>query len=182
MSDLTTLGKVKAWMGISNTADDVQLERLITAVSEYIQTWLNRTIASKSYVDVVDGHGGSAIMLSNYPVTAVASVVVDGQPVPVATSSTGPGYRFNSTMIVLNGYAFTRGFQNVTISYTAGYAATPPEIEQACIELVALRYKERDRIGQQSKAVGGEVVSFITKDFSDPIKTILNNYRKVVPT
>ena len=181
MANLTTLSNVKAWLGVSSPTDDDLLTRLITAYSEYIQTWMNRTITHSDYSDVLDGHGGATIMLPNYPVVAVASVVIDGQPVPVASSSTGAGYRFNSTMVVLNGYRFARGVQNVEISYSAGYAATPPELEQACIELVSMRYKERDRIGQASKSIGGEVVSFIVKDFPESVRTVLNNYRKVVP-
>ena len=57
----------------------------------------------------------------------------------------------------------------------------PAEIEQACIEVIAIRYKERDRIGQVSKSIGGETVSFSQKDFPDSVRTILNNYKKVVP-
>lgn len=62
------------------------------------------------------------------------------------------------------------------------YAYTPYEIEQACIELVSLRFRERTRIGENSKSIGGEVVSYSTKDMPDSVKTILNNYRRVVPS
>ncbi|HUN48020.1 MAG TPA: hypothetical protein VMU85_15930, partial [Stellaceae bacterium] len=63
--------------------------------------------------------------------------------------------------------------------YTAGYPATPPEVEQACIELVALRYRERERIGHVSKSLAGETVAFSQKDMSDDIRTILSVYRRV---
>ena len=82
---------------------------------------------------------------------------------------------------ISSGTAFTRGAQNVTVQYTAGFAVTPPEIEQACIALVALRYKERDRIGQASKNVGGETVSFQQKDMPADVATILDQYRNLVP-
>jgi hypothetical protein len=68
----------------------------------------------------------------------------------------------------------------VRLAYTAGYAAIPAEIEQACIALVALRYKERDRIGHVSKSLAGETVAFSQKDMSDDIKTALLAYKSVV--
>jgi hypothetical protein len=68
------------------------------------------------------------------------------------------------------------------VTYTAGYPATPPEIAQACIELVALRYRERTRIGEVSRSVGGgETVSYAQRDMSPSIATLLQQYRVVAP-
>lgn len=180
-SDLTTLANARQWLGLTSTNDDALLSRLITATSNYIQSWLNRSFASQAYTETRDGAGGERMLFANYPVTAVASVTIDGQSIPLASGSQAPGYLFSTTTLFVNGYAFTRGRQNVTIAYTAGFAATPAEIEQACLELMAVRYKERDRIGQVSKSIGGETITFSQKDFPDSVRTILNNYKKVVP-
>jgi hypothetical protein len=92
------------------------------------------------------------------------------------------GYIFSGTQLSLRGYRFNRGCQNVVVAYTAGYAITPPEIAQACVELVALRYRERTRVGEISKSMGGaETVSYSQKDLSEPIKTLLQQYRLVAP-
>ena len=70
----------------------------------------------------------------------------------------------------------------VTLQYTAGYSVTPPDLAQACIELVALRYRERSRIGEIARAIGGgETVSYSQKDMSDSIKTLIQQYRIVAP-
>src|SRR5262249_48165454 len=92
------------------------------------------------------------------------------------------GYTFSATQVSVQGYLFSRGAQNVVLAYTAGYSTTPPEIAQACIELVALRYRERTRIGEVSRSLGGaETVSYSQKDLSDGIKTVLQQYRSVSP-
>jgi hypothetical protein len=119
------------------------------------------------------------MMFRDYPVTAINYLKIDGQLIP-ASFGQSSGYVYDSFSIMLIGYSFTRGFQNVELSYTAGYAVTPTEVEQACIELLSLRYKEKDRIGQVSKSIGGEVVSFSQKDMSDSIQTTLANYKKVI--
>jgi hypothetical protein len=55
-------------------------------------------------------------------------------------------------------------------------------LAQACIELVALRYRERTRIGEVSKSMGGaETVSYSQKDMTDSIKTLIQQYRLVAP-
>lgn len=181
MADLTTLAKAKEWLNVTSATDDALLTRLVSAASDYIQTWLNRTIASGGYTETRDGNGGATMLFANYPVTSVAAVLVDGLAVPASTGPGVPGYVFNATKIVMRGaYRFTDDVQNVTMTYTAGFSAVPNEIEQACLELVGLRYKERDRIGIISKGLAGETINYTQKDFSDAITTTLTNYKKVI--
>lgn len=189
--DLTSLTDVKTWLQTSQSAfpatDDALLTRLITAASQYIQTWLNRQIAVSDYVEIRDGTGSQRFQFACFPVSAVLSLTIDGITVPAAppaSPSTGltAGYTFSATQLAVRGFYFSRGAQNIVVSYTAGYSATPPEIAQACIELVALRYRERTRIGEVSKALGGgETVSYSQKDLSASIATLLQQYRAVAP-
>lgn len=181
-NDLTTLANVKSWLNVSTTTDDTLLQRLLSAASGYIQAWCNRVFAEASYTDTFNGKDKTKQMLGNYPVLSVTSVTVDANVIPPSTAVTVPGFVNDIYSVMLRDYWFCRGIQNVVISYTAGYATIPLEVEQACIELVALRYRERQHIGEVSKTAGGaETVSYSQKDMSDGIKTILGNYKKVVP-
>jgi hypothetical protein len=204
--DLMTLADVKAWLQTGQSAfpatDDALLTRLITAASQFIQTWLNRQIASQDWIEIRDGIGSALgpydvrYQFAAFPVSAVSLVVVDGlriPPVPaslpaqpdvavVSTFATQAGYLFTPTQLVIRGYVVPRKAGCVTLQYTAGYAVTPPELAQACIELVALRYRERSRIGEVARAIGGgETVSYSQKDMSDSIKTLIQQYRIVAP-
>jgi hypothetical protein len=172
---------VKTYLGLLTANDDAYLTRLVTSASSYVQSWMGRQILSTAYAETRNGTGSQILAFANYPVTAVSSLAVDNTLIPAASSSFSPGYSFDSRFLYLNGYLFRKGNANVTLAYTAGFAAVPPELEQAVIELIALRYRERDRVGYQSKSLGGETVSFIVKDFPDSVRTILANYRKVVP-
>jgi hypothetical protein len=204
--DLTTLTDVKAWLQTGQNAfpatDDALLTRLITAASQYIQTWLNRQIALQDWIEVRDGIGNALgpiearYQFAVFPVSAVSLVVVDGLTIPpIPASPPGPpgiaaisafatqaGYLFSPTQLVIRGYAVPRKAGCVTMQYTAGYAVTPPDLAQACIELVTLRYRERSRIGEVSRAIGGgETVSYSQKDMSDSIKTLIQQYRIIAP-
>ena len=180
-TDLTTLPNVKAWLQVNGTSDDALLTRLITATSDYITQWLNRQLLSGPVTDVRNGDGGRRMFLSEYPVTAVSSVTVGAISIPASTGYGSAGYLFDDRGVTLTGYRFDRDIKNVTINYTAGYATVPLELEQACIELISLRYRERDRIGHTSKSIQGETTAFMVKDMPPSVLTILNNYKKVVP-
>lgn len=178
---LTTLENVKAWLSLKPevAADDALLNRLIVAASAFLESWLNRTILSQQFTDTRNGNGKQVMLFTNYPVTDVTSVVIDEQPIPKAVGN-GSGWFFDADRLYLRGYAFGRGMQNVKIAYSAGYASVPPDIEQACIDLVALRYREKSRIGEQSKSIGGETVSFFIGDLTPFAKSVLQQYKRVV--
>ena len=204
--DLTTLADVKAWLQTGQSAfpatDDALLTRLITAASQFIKTWLNRQIASQDWIETRGGVGNALgpcdvrYQFAAFPVTAVGLVAIDGvpiRPIPapllaqpgiavVNTFATQAGYLFTPTQLAIRGYAVPRKAGCVTLQYTAGYSIIPPDLAQACIELVALRYRERSHIGEVARAIGGgETASYSQKDMSDSIKTLIQQYRVVAP-
>lgn len=195
MADLTTLDNCKSWLKLSDAqmTDDLLLARLISASSTLIQSWLNRQIVAQNYIEVLDGQGNNQIVFANYPVSNVTSLLIDDLPIPVSIDGgvLQTGYGFDAERLWVIGYQFhrnsgyandfSRGRGNVTVSYTAGYATVPFDIEQACIELVAVKYRMRDRIGQKSIGMGGESTSFDTSDIPAYIQTLLMQYRKLVP-
>jgi hypothetical protein len=180
--DLSTLANVKQWLNVTGSVDDALLARLLTSVSNFIQSWLNRTIAATVYTETLDGVGGQYLMLPNYPVTAVASLSINGTALAASASVSAPGYFFDDYGVHLRGYTFPRLPGCVDITYTAGLPSIPVEIEQACVELIALRYAGRARPGVTSRSIGGESVSFSQDGLSDAIKSTLMQYRKVAPS
>ena len=179
-SDLTTVANLMTWLNLTVQAPDLQ--RLVTAVSQWIENKISRDIMSQSYVETRDGHGGTRMVLGNYPVTAVASVVVDGVTIPPSPGPGQDGWVLVNDGITLRGYAFTtQDLANCVISYTAGYATPPQDLEQACLELAAMRWKERERIGHSSINMAGQQTNFIVRDMPPSVATILAQWNKVTP-
>lgn len=181
---LTTLENAKAWLLLpsSPAPDDPQLLRLISAASAFIESWLSRSLGTQSYREWRDGTGRELLVFGNGPVQSVQLVRVNGKDIPPASSPTGYGYRFDRNVLLLQGELFARGRRNIELQYTAGYDTVPADLEQACLECVALRYRERERIGHQSKSLAGETVSFFLGELSPTARAVLQQYRKVVPT
>ena len=181
MADLCVLADVKAYLGLTSSTDDAVLSTLISAESAFIQSYLDRVLQISPYTDQFSGTGRNRHHLYNYPCTAVTSVTVNGTAIPLTTSPTVAGYMMiDDSVVLIGGYQYSRGDWNCIISYTAGIA-TPLDIAHACIELVAMRYRERDRIAISSKGLAGETTSYVTKSMPDHVKDILKPYKKVIP-
>jgi hypothetical protein len=183
-TQLTTLADLEGWLNITpgaNPAVDDLLTRLITAVSAAIESYLCRTIGEASYSRTFNGKGGQALVLPEYPVLSVSSVTIGITSVPASPGPQQAGFVFDQYAVYLCGYAFERGLQNVSIAWTAGYASVPDDIEQACIQLCASRFREKDRIDEGSKVIQGMQVSYRISDIPPSVRLMLQPYRKVVP-
>lgn len=193
--DITTLADVKSWLtGQGNTigsTDDVLLQKLITSASRFILKYLNYpTLLTASYSDVFDGNGiAKTRSLQFKPVTAITSVIVGGVTIPQSTDRIASGWYlaldstgFGKVVLIGNAFEFCKGLSNCAVVYVAGYAtqaAIPEDLQQLCVDLVALKYKRRTTTGMVSQAIGaGATTSYLTADMSADMKGVLNQYRR----
>lgn len=141
-TDLTTVAAVKEWMGTSaSSSADAVVARTISGVSGQIRAYLSRSnLLSRSVIEFRNGTGTTGLMLREWPVTSVESVVVSGQTVSMVsggdiTEDFGPelsGWTIPPwdgtppgepcVLQLSGGSTFTQGINNVRVQYTAGYA------------------------------------------------------------
>jgi uncharacterized phiE125 gp8 family phage protein len=176
---LTTLAKVKQFLGLTITTDDALLTRLIAGASNWFNKQVGRNIAQNIYVDVEDGNNNDVLFLRHQPVTEVVTVSIDGANIPVRPSLTGSGYVDNGYSVLLTrDLKFTDGLQNIQVVYVAGYDPVPEEIEQAVIELVSLKYREKAHVGSASTSLAGTSVSFLPSMVPQAVKDVVELYRR----
>lgn len=193
--DITTLADVKTWLSQQGntigTTDDALLQRLITAASRFMLKYIDYpTLITSSYSDIFDGNGIAKSRSLRYkPVTAITSVIVGGVTIPQSPDRIASGWYlatdpsgFGKVYLIGCAYEFCKGTQNCAITYQAGFADQahiPEDLQQVCIELVALKYKRRTITGLVSQSVGGvTTTSYLTKDMSDESKGALDLYRR----
>lgn len=180
MADLTTLASLKTYLGITDAGSDAVLTKLIAAASAAIEQAIGYPLSSETRTERLDGNGADIVHPMVRPITAVASVAVDGRSFSPAASSQGQGFGFDYRAVWLwGGERFNLGRRNVEITYTAGYPTIPADIEQAVNELIGLRYRERDWIGFVSKSLAGETVTFNTAALPKSSQAALRQYMRV---
>lgn len=140
--DLTTLARFKQWYAVTqpalavpnaSTPDDGLIEDLITSASMDIMTFLNRpSLARATYPDYYNGPGGYTLMLRQWPVVAVNTLVIDGGTASTAAVHPNSGYFLEpyqgqppgkQQVVSMIGASnpFPMGQQNVYVNYDAGY-------------------------------------------------------------
>lgn len=191
--DLTTLDAVRPWVIGTDAGDaDVLLARLITAASALICNYTDRpSFGLQSITERHDGSGRDYLLLRQWPAVSVGSIVFGPTIIdtPAAGRPLSDGYVLGppppgggAQRLLLVGHRLPRGRSNVEVTYTAGYAVVPADVEQACIEIVGEAFKRKERIGQLSKTLGGqETIAFSQADMNAAVRAMLDPYRRVVP-
>jgi hypothetical protein len=189
--DLTTLPHALAWLGLAADDTDGTVARLITSVSAKAQQWVSFQFATQSYDRTFDGRGTRGLTLPDRPITAISSLQVDGRTIP-ARAGRSPGFVFDAKRVLVDTvYQFTRGFQNVRVMYTAGYAATPTDVEEAVLVWIKATLDAKEfganvseyRAGDtqvkfsQATAVGGGFIA----PMPVPTYQVLLPYQRVTP-
>lgn len=135
---LSSLASVKAWLRLTTTTDDDLIGRLLLGASQAILGYIQRpTLLSGDVTETYNGTGSTRLMLRQWPVTAVAAVSIDGVAVSASTSppmgsgfmsdvwdGLGPG---TPGSVYVVGRAFTRGWRNISVTYTRGYRVSDEE-------------------------------------------------------
>lgn len=184
--DLTTLAAVEAYLGLpAGSPAEPLLSTLITAASQFIMSYCNRIFQAQSYTEYRDGvgYGVSELVTLGYPIISVQSVLISGNVIPSANIDQFPrsGFYAGLWYIGVEGYSIPRGRKNVKLVYTAGYAVIPADLSEACTELVALKYKQKDRIGiSGSEGIDGQHISFKDIAMSAATQQTLMQYKRVI--
>jgi hypothetical protein len=136
LNDLCSLADVKLWLGRTDTNSDSLLAGLITRASRDINSYLQRPLLlPRTVTEIRDGNGGTSMILKQWPVTSVASVVACERTIPPASTNSefGTGYVVEQwdgappgrpQALSLRGHSFPSGAQDIMIVYQSGYQVT----------------------------------------------------------
>ena len=153
---LVTLEKMKEYLGETTTDYDDFLTQQIIVVSDAIEGYCGRVFNEASYTqtfyaDEMSSTAPDKIMLFHYPVTVISSVTMG----PSSNILDADEYRSQKVRGIIKRVIddrrsmwFSDNSTSVVVVYTAGYADTPPVIEQVVFSLVSENYnKKKSGIG-----------------------------------
>jgi hypothetical protein len=178
MANLVSLEAVKTYLGPeTGPGSDDLLAQLITAMSAWFERETGRTFAAAPRVEEQIHDGSDTIIPQAWPITEVTSIVANGETVPESTGPDISGWYRLGAVLRLRSYYVGSGAL-LELSYTAGYTEIPADIQQAVIEMVALKYRERGSIGTSSQSVAGINVSFLPAIVPAFVRGVIEGYRR----
>ena len=199
--DLTDIATAKAELSIplNDTTSDKFLAQAITQESKAISNYCNRVFPQETVSDLIyldRSHSsqlvsGSVLQLSRYPVISVASVIEDAGMSDAVTLVSGTDFSLNAAngqLLRLDSSLLLRRWTaaSITVQYDAGFSDIPDDLVMACLRLVTLRFKAKDRdpalMSEDSPGVGTQrwwVGSQPGQDgyFPPEVVGILDSYR-----
>ena len=116
------------------------------------------------------------VLLGNAAITAYVEQT-EGRLMRALKSILGSPLIDEETSLCFDGYWLTEGLQNVGLTYTAGYTVIPADVEQAVIKMVCLQFSDRNRIGQNSRAIAGETVNYADAPVLSYWRSVVDAYR-----
>lgn len=173
---LCTIAQCKLYLDIASgdVSQDARLEQLINVSSSMIENYIDRKLIYQQYIERYDGRVNDRLLLKEWPAVKPTEIRSDNLW-SFDNNSIMPVENYEidqQTTVVLKGYFFPRGNQNIRVTYHAGYASPvlggagfplPTELNQAAIMLVAWQYQLRAdrRLGIASKGKQGESISYV---------------------
>lgn len=193
---LTSLARLKIWLGVTSDTDNTLLESIINSVSDWVERYIDRTLLLTTYTnEVYSGTGTQKLLLKQFPVSSSDSFTFQRrdavQNIDTWSSIDSEQYFVDyDTGIVTYPGVFSELPRHYRFSYTAGYdydqAAKTLEslglgdLEMAVWKLCNAAYRKRqDTEDVSSESIGDYSVTYQKNATNDlEIYNILNTYKR----
>jgi len=200
---LTTLARLKAFLGTSGDSKDTMYTILINQATGFIERYTKRRLLTQTYTnEEYDGTGTGTLVLRQFPVTAFTKLEVNtsGDSSDAWQEADGNTYHwYEDGRVVLVGPTdnflsqyggkFVCEPNKYRVTYTAGYKidfdnendttrhTLPQELEYACMQLTGGYVNNSKGLGLSSAKVGDVAMTFRQGVSDSPeIKEILGKY------
>ena len=173
---LLSLSEYKVFANITNSNADSRLTAILNSVCEYFLGKM-RAIEEVTYTsELYDGDDTNTLLLKNFPITGFTSLYINGTLI-----ASGDYVYYASSGIINYKYGiFDKGWQNISITYKAGYASVPTDIKMAVAEVVQKKYVQFDKKTESfsSETFTGGSLMVQDKEMTDFARDVIWKYRK----
>lgn len=188
---IATLAEAKAYLNITSPTVDAELQLFVDAADPVIEN-IAGPVTPAAFDEFYDG-GLTAIVLRNWPVISVETLTEYAGTAPtVLTVAANPAAQTSTTFVLEKATGmlyrtgagvpgwFAPGYENVRVQYTAGRAATPPNIKLAALELIRHMYQSTQQSGRPAFGGALEDQVWAPAAFAVPTRVIelLEPYRR----
>jgi len=190
-TDLTTLTKVKTYLGISDSDSDTLLGTLIDAASKAIKNYCHDNFDSTEYTEYHDGPRTEDLVLKHRPIISITDIwddpdrdYEDGDKLD-ADDDDYVSYA-DEGIIRAEAHTWNEGNKNIKITYTAGYTSIPADVDLSCQIQVAYWYNRADKGADaaDSERLGDYAITYAKSDAArgqvcDDARVLISTYRNL---
>lgn len=132
-ADLPVVGlsDAKAHLNITATTHDAELRRVLDVATDLCENYAGRSFRRRTVTAETHDGGSESVLLRWTPVISVTSVTDDGTAVSDYTLAAESGVLWRDE---LAGTSWSTGRRVVSVTYVAGYASPPADVQQAVLE------------------------------------------------
>lgn len=187
---LTQLSTIKSRLGIADAVDDTLLTNFIKFASGRFDRECNRRFARASGVTEEFGGDDAELPLGRLPVEAVSAFHLKSNEAEGWVEQTSVSFILRDACVVSLPAPLGGRHQQLRVTYTGGYVlpgttpgagqtALPDEVEQACVEQVALWYQRRHHLGLASVPTAERTFYKLAEiDLLPQVEAILRKYKR----
>lgn len=183
---LASLAQLKTQLGIisSETKYDAKLTLFLNAASSWVETYCERKFESQSYVELINGNRTNYFITDQWPIISVTELRISSNRDWASPTSLIPAtdYGVSSDGIGITYYPgyLPQGYDNVRLTYVAGYATIPSDLQLATIWAAEWFYLHNNRgdMGRTTASKTGESVGVLS-EVPQMIKQIIDPYRRM---
>lgn len=181
---LITLEDLQVYMRDESEDNEDIFALLINAVSSVFDQYTNRNLKQVAYEEkLFDGNGQVKFFLPDYPIAIGEEddFIVVLNDVELELDVDYCLYAESGYIKKMSGY-WTEGSQNLNITYTAGYATVPMDLQLACMKQIAWEFQQHKNKtwGESTRTYpeAGSISTFREVDLLEDVKMVLNKYRR----
>ena len=182
---LITVDEIKRGLSITDTSKDILLFDLVKAATDFMEKATNRTFTFKTYTETsYPETRETTLLLNNFPVESVTSVVIDGITLDEAVGTLA-NYVTETEGVIrrTDGGSFPVAPYKTTVVYKAGFTAVPEDVRNAVRKIVSWEFMKRQREGIKTEQLGSYRVTFkviLLSAQDEMVGKVIERYRKRV--
>lgn len=194
-TEIESVSNLKSFLQITSSTHDAKLTTLKAEVEQLVNGYCGRDfiVPSTPYTEFYDGDGSQRLIVNQRPIISIASIYIDpsclfaeASAVPNLNSGSpaeliSNARQLRAGIVELFSYAFLRGRRSVKITYSAGYATMPTDLQRAVKLICAKWWKSQELLlsGQYQQSVGDKTVTLDADAWPKEALDILQRYRRL---
>jgi len=184
---MITLAEAKAFIGIAsvNTEYDSQIQTMISAASETVESYCEQPIMPTTEERIVDGSGKYSILLP-FSIVRNASDLMTRTAINAAWESVSGSVSIEyvgSSAYLVSDVPFTFGVRNYKVMLGLGFNSTPELCTQVVTEIVSVKFNEMQKaltgVDSTVRNIDGTNIQVKYVDLTNRHKQLLSRYRRL---